>query len=235
MEVKVKAAKSKAIAKSKGNGKKKEKEKEPNDGKEPKESSSSSTRKKSKKSSNDEEVGASGYGSRVGDDGKTRCAWGGGAMMSNYHGELHITYAPIGIDLMNSPPVNPWYLLIDNIWGRPMRSVNELFESLSLQGMQSGLSWRAICNKMDNFKAAFSQFDYNIVADYDEGDRKRLMADSGIIRNSQKINSIINNAKCIRDLERDHKGMMDTWNCSIRLTATGHRWICIICVAIRSS
>ena len=83
----------------------------------------------------------------------------------------------------------------DDEWGRPVTDEYRLFEKLTLEGFQSGLSWLTILRKRDNFRAAFDQFDYNVVADYDQRDVDRLLADAGIVRHRGKITSTINNAQ----------------------------------------
>jgi DNA-3-methyladenine glycosylase I len=80
-------------------------------------------------------------------------------------------------------------------WGKESHDNRYLFEMLSLEGMQAGLSWQTIINKRENFKKAFSDFEVEKVANFGESDFERLMSDAGIIRNRLKIASVINNAK----------------------------------------
>jgi DNA-3-methyladenine glycosylase I len=75
-----------------------------------------------------------------------------------------------------------------------------LFEKLSLEGFQSGLSWRTILTKRENFRAAFDQFDIERVARYTERDVQRLLADAGIVRHRGKIEAVINNAQRMLEL-----------------------------------
>jgi DNA-3-methyladenine glycosylase I len=75
----------------------------------------------------------------------------------------------------------------DQEWGRPLHGRIALFERMSLEAFQSGLSWLIILRKRDNFRLAFDGFDIEKVARYDDGDVQRLMADTGIVRNSAKI------------------------------------------------
>src|SRR6188508_1431051 len=82
----------------------------------------------------------------------------------------------------------------DDEWGYGVTSDNRLFEKLCLEGFQSGLSWLTILRKRDNFRAAFAGFDPRAVAEFDEGDVQRLLADAGIVRHQGKIRSTINNA-----------------------------------------
>jgi DNA-3-methyladenine glycosylase I len=89
----------------------------------------------------------------------------------------------------------------DDEWGRPVRGEVELYERLSLEAFQSGLSWITILRKRDAFRAAFKGFDPAIVASYDEGDVARLLADTGIVRNRAKIQATIANARAVLDLD----------------------------------
>jgi DNA-3-methyladenine glycosylase I len=88
----------------------------------------------------------------------------------------------------------------DNEWGRPLRGGVALFERMSLEGFQSGLSWLVILRKRENFRRAFSGFDIEKVARYTEHDVARLMADEGIVRNRAKIEATIANARAAADL-----------------------------------
>lgn len=81
-----------------------------------------------------------------------------------------------------------------------MRGSAELFERVSLEAFQSGLSWLIILRKRDNFRTAFDRFDVERVARYGESDVVRLMADAGIVRNRSKIDATISNARIVADL-----------------------------------
>ena len=81
----------------------------------------------------------------------------------------------------------------------PLHGESELFERVSLEAFQSGLSWLIILRKRPGFRAAFANFDVDTVAGFDEGDVERLLADAGIVRNRLKINATINNARAIRE------------------------------------
>ena len=83
----------------------------------------------------------------------------------------------------------------DNEWGFPVDDDIRLFEKLCLEGFQSGLSWRTILAKRDNFRAAFANFDYNKVAKFTDEDVECLLQDAGIVRHRGKIEAVINNAK----------------------------------------
>jgi DNA-3-methyladenine glycosylase I len=120
----------------------------------------------------------------VGDDGRARCAWAAGtADYREYH---------------------------DTEWGRPVRGDRELFERLTLEAFQSGLSWITILRKRENFRAAFSNFEVEAVAAFTERDSERLMSDAGIVRNRAKIAATITNARALstwHDAEGD--GVLD--------------------------
>ncbi|WP_428623219.1 DNA-3-methyladenine glycosylase I [Sedimenticola sp.] len=110
----------------------------------------------------------------VGPDGKTRCLWCGAAPeFLDYH---------------------------DNEWGFPVADDRRLFEKLCLEGFQSGLSWRTILAKRENFRAAFHDFDFDRIAQFTERDIDRLLRDRGIVRHRGKIEAVINNAKCAQEL-----------------------------------
>ncbi|WP_394277215.1 DNA-3-methyladenine glycosylase I [Luteococcus sp.] len=96
----------------------------------------------------------------------------------------------------------------DTEWGMPVRDERGLFERLSLEAFQSGLSWATILRKRENFRAAFANFDPDAVAGFDEADRERLLADAGIVRNRRKIDATITNARATVAL-RDHGGLAD--------------------------
>ena len=85
----------------------------------------------------------------------------------------------------------------DEEWGVPCHDDVELFERLALESFQAGLSWSTILNKRESFRAAFAGFDPGTVAEYDDADRKRLMADAGIVRNRAKIDATIGNAAAL--------------------------------------
>jgi DNA-3-methyladenine glycosylase I len=109
-----------------------------------------------------------------GPDGKPRCRWCGTAA------ELRVYH--------------------DTEWGFPVGDDFRLFEKLSLEGFQSGLSWRTILAKRENFRAAFHHFDFNKIASFDECSVERLMMDEGIIRHRGKIEAVINNARLAKNL-----------------------------------
>ncbi len=107
--------------------------------------------------------------------------------------------AVIGAD---GKPRTPWAygdpLLLayyDDEWGRAVRDEQGLFERLSLEAFQSGLSWLVVLRKRDAFRAAFADFDPEIVARFADEDVQRLMTDAGIVRNGAKIRATIRNAR----------------------------------------
>lgn len=111
-----------------------------------------------------------------GPDGKPRCRWCAAA-----------------------PEFFPYH---DTEWGFPIADDRRLFEKLCLEGFQSGLSWRTILAKRENFRAAFAGFDIQRVACFDHHDVQRLLADSGIVRHRGKIEAAIHNARMAAELIR---------------------------------
>ncbi|WP_020208654.1 DNA-3-methyladenine glycosylase I [Gilvimarinus chinensis] len=104
-----------------------------------------------------------------GPDGKPRCGWCGN--------------------------VEAFFPYHDNEWGYPVDDDIRLFEKICLESFQSGLSWRTILAKRDNFRRAFAGFDFNKVAAFTERDIERLLKDEGIVRHRGKIEAVINNAQ----------------------------------------
>lgn len=91
----------------------------------------------------------------------------------------------------------------DSEWGFPVDDDRRLFEKLSLEGFQSGLSWRTILTKRENFRAAFAGFEIDRVAAFDQADVERLLQDAGIVRHRGKIEAVVNNAARAQDLVRE--------------------------------
>jgi len=91
----------------------------------------------------------------------------------------------------------------DHEWGRPVRTVHGLYERMTLEAFQSGLSWITILRKRENFRKAFAGFDPEQVARFDHTDVERLMGDAGIVRNRAKIEAAINNARVVTELGED--------------------------------
>lgn len=90
----------------------------------------------------------------------------------------------------------------DAEWGFPVGDDRRLFEKFCLEGFQSGLSWRTILAKRENFRAAFHDFDFDRVAAFTEKDVERLLQNAGIVRHRGKIASVVNNAKRMQELVR---------------------------------
>lgn len=91
----------------------------------------------------------------------------------------------------------------DEEWGVPVHDDRTLFEFLILEGAQAGLSWSTILNKRENYRRAFDHFDPRRVAHYDRHKVKKLLADSGIVRNKLKIASTIDNAKAFLNVQKE--------------------------------
>lgn len=91
----------------------------------------------------------------------------------------------------------------DKEWGVPVHDDKKLFEMLLLEGFQAGLSWLTVLKKRDNFRKAFSDFDFTKIARYSNKDITRLMKNEGIIRNKLKIESSIKNAKAFIEIQKE--------------------------------
>ena len=91
----------------------------------------------------------------------------------------------------------------DREWGRPVTDDIRLFEKISLEGFQAGLSWITILRKRERFRAVFDGFDFHKVAAYAERDVQRLLADAGIVRHRGKIEAVIHNAARAIELQRE--------------------------------
>ena len=89
----------------------------------------------------------------------------------------------------------------DEEWGVPSRDDRHLFEMLTLEGAQAGLSWSTILRKRDGYRKAFANFDAEQVARFTKKDVERLLQDPGIVRNRLKVESTVNNAKQVVELE----------------------------------
>lgn len=112
------------------------------------------------------------------DDGLIRCPWANTAAATELYRDYH-----------------------DQEWGRPLHDAAALFERVSLEAFQSGLSWLTILRKRENFRRAFGGFDIESVARYTEADVARLMADDSIVRNRAKIEATIANARAAADVD----------------------------------
>jgi DNA-3-methyladenine glycosylase I len=120
---------------------------------------------------------------RIGDDGKQRCGWG--------------TSDPLYIDYH------------DYEWGRPLRDERALFELMSLEAFQSGLSWLIILRKRPGFREAFDGFEPDVVAAYGDDDVARLLADQRIVRNRAKVEATVANARAVVALNEQGGSLVD--------------------------
>jgi len=108
----------------------------------------------------------------------------------------------------------------DKEWGFPVADDRRLFEKLSLEAFQSGLSWRTILAKRENFRAAFQNFDIDAVAGFGAGDVERLLGDAGIVRHRGKIEAVIQDARCAQELiEREGSLAAYVWRYEARHAA----------------
>lgn len=98
----------------------------------------------------------------------------------------------------------------DNEWGVPVHDEQRLFEFLTLEGAQAGLSWITVLKKRENYRLALDGFNYKKIANYTQEDVARLLENKGIIRNKLKINSIIKNAKAFINIQQTH-GSFDAY------------------------
>jgi DNA-3-methyladenine glycosylase I len=114
-------------------------------------------------------------GALAGADGRLRCPW---ALSAPEYADYH-----------------------DTEWGRPLTTDQAMFERLTLEAFQSGLSWLVILRKRDGFRKAFHDFDLDTVAGYGAADVERLLADADIVRNRAKIEASIGNARAALDLD----------------------------------
>ena len=110
----------------------------------------------------------------------------------------------------------------DTEWGQPLRGSTALFERVSLEAFQSGLSWLIILRKRENFRRAFHRFDIDKVARYTDRDIERLMDDAGIVRNRAKIEATIANARAVADLDVDLGELLWSFAPPTAATARGH-------------
>ncbi len=100
------------------------------------------------------------------------------------------------------PEADPAYVAYhDEEWGVPSHDARHLFEMLTLEGAQAGLSWSTILRKREGYRKAFKNFDAEKVARFSDKDIERLLADPGIVRNRLKVESTVNNAKRVLELE----------------------------------
>jgi len=120
------------------------------------------------------------------------------------------------------PGADPDYVAYhDEEWGVPSRDARHLFEMLTLEGAQAGLSWSTILRKRDGYRKAFANFDAGKVARFTQKDVERLLQDPGIVRNRLKVESTVNNAQRVAELDEslsdylwsfvDGEPLVNTW------------------------
>jgi DNA-3-methyladenine glycosylase I len=117
-------------------------------------------------------------------DGRTRCHWCG-------VDELYVRYH-------------------DLEWGVPVHDDHTLFEFLTLEGAQAGLSWYTVLKRRDGYRKAFANFDPEVVTRYSEKKIDKILLDPGVIRHRQKIVSTVTNARAVMDVQREH-GSLDAY------------------------
>ncbi len=128
-------------------------------------------------------VGSADSGLVVGADGLVRCGWSASTPdYADYH---------------------------DDEWGRPVRGETALYERITLEAFQSGLSWLTILRKREGFRRAFDGFDAERVARYGPDDEARLLADAGIVRNRAKVAAAVTNARAVLALRDAVDGGLD--------------------------
>ncbi|MDG4950217.1 DNA-3-methyladenine glycosylase I [Weeksellaceae bacterium KMM 9724] len=111
----------------------------------------------------------------------------------------------------------------DNEWGKPVHDDQTHYEFLVLESFQSGLSWKTILNKRDNFRKAFADFDYKKVANFNEAKVEELLQNQGIVRNHLKIRAAINNAQRLQEVRQEF-GSFDSyiWSFTNNKVIIGH-------------
>ncbi len=126
-------------------------------------------------------------GVRIGADGRPMCWWGVGEPLNEAHHDLE--------------------------WGRPVADDRGIFETLCLEGFQSGLSWLTILRKRENFRRAFASFDMEALSRFNARDVDRLLRDPGIVRHRGKIEATINNAgRCLELIEETGSLAAHVWS-----------------------
>lgn len=98
-------------------------------------------------------------------------------------------------------PLNKYYH--DNEWGVPVHDDRHMFEHLTLENLQCGLSWILMLKKREVFRECFDNFDYDKIAEYDDGDVERILNTDGMIKSRRKIEAVINNARCCRKIREE--------------------------------
>lgn len=112
----------------------------------------------------------------------------------------------------STDPLNTTYH--DNEWGIPVHDDRQMFEHLTLENLQCGLSWLIVLRKRDIFRQCFDNFDYDKVAAYDDADVERIMNTEGMIRSPRKIQAVISNAQCCQKLRDEFGSLCDYFGAS---------------------
>jgi DNA-3-methyladenine glycosylase I len=118
-----------------------------------------------------------------GNDGRVRCSWCGDE-------ELYVRYHDVE-------------------WGVPLHDDNQLFELLSLEGAQAGLSWLTVLRRREGYRRAFKKFNPKTVARFDDAQIDVIMGDEGVVRHRQKIFSVVSNAHAVLAMQREHGSFAD--------------------------
>ena len=135
----------------------------------------------------------------TGEDGLKRCSWG-----------------------LSAPDYVAYH---DEEWGRPVTDDHGVYERLTLEAFQSGLSWLTILRKRENFRAAFHDFDFERVSMYGKRDVARLMGDAGIVRNGAKIDAAIANARAAREMASAGESLAElAWSFAPTRPRKPRRW-----------
>ncbi|MFL6026230.1 MAG: DNA-3-methyladenine glycosylase I [Friedmanniella sp.] len=137
-------------------------------------------------------------GAVAGPDGRLRCPWA-----------------------LSAPDYLDYH---DTEWGRPVTSVPGLYERLTLEAFQSGLSWITILRKREGFRRAFAGFDPAAVAAFDSADVERLLTDPGIVRNRGKIEAAIANARVVTELGQAFANLVLSYRVGERARPTADDW-----------
>ena len=97
----------------------------------------------------------------------------------------------------------------DTEWGIPVHDDRQMFEHLTLECLQCGLSWDLMLKKREIFRECFDNFDYDKIAAYDDADAERILNTEGMIRSPRKVNAVINNARCYRQIREEFGSFCD--------------------------
>ena len=101
------------------------------------------------------------------------------------------------------------HLYHDREWGVPVHDDRQMFEHLSLECLQCGLSWSLMLKKREIFRQCFADFDYDRIAAFDEEDVQRILNTEGMLKSERKIRAIINNARCVQKVREEYGSFCD--------------------------